>query len=360
MPDMDFGLVVGPQGPQGEPGAQGERGPQGVPGPQGVQGEGVPMGGTAGQVLVKATDTDFDTKWENIVPTGGTAGQVLTKVSDVDFDAGWEDTVPASNPNLLDNWYFADPVNQRGQTEYAGAVYSIDRWYVGGDPGTSHKILLNSSGLVLETTSAIHQKLETKLKDGTVVTYSALIDNDIYTTTFTINNSSGYERRFEKNGFVLANNGVVNYFQIYNQNETNHKNVIAAKLEIGPRQTLARKEGDMWVLNDPPPNKTLELLKCQKCQLSMGQYIRLRASEYSANYIDFWIPLPVSMRGIPRIVNPDKLRVAAINRTEQAGFTFEVIQTKEIGVMLRATKANHGLTDGQLTTIGQVILDANP
>ena len=195
MPDMDLGLVIGPQGPQGEPGAQGERGPQGVPGPQGVQGEGVPMGGTAGQALVKATDTDFDTKWENIVPTGGTEGQVLTKISDTDFDAGWEDTVPASNPNLLDNWYFADPVNQRGQTEYAGAVYSIDRWYVGGDPGTSHKILLNSSGLVLETTSAIHQKLETKLKDGTVVTYSALIDNDIYTTTFTINNSSGYERR---------------------------------------------------------------------------------------------------------------------------------------------------------------------
>ena len=35
-----------------------------------------------------------------------------------------------TNPNLLDNWYFGRPVNQRGQTEYAGnATYSIDRWW---------------------------------------------------------------------------------------------------------------------------------------------------------------------------------------------------------------------------------------
>ena len=35
------------------------------------------------------------------------------------------------NPNLLDNWYFANPVNQRGQTEYPasnGVTYTIDRW----------------------------------------------------------------------------------------------------------------------------------------------------------------------------------------------------------------------------------------
>ena len=35
------------------------------------------------------------------------------------------------NPNLLDNWYFGRPVNQRGQTEYTGnATYSIDRWWM--------------------------------------------------------------------------------------------------------------------------------------------------------------------------------------------------------------------------------------
>jgi hypothetical protein len=49
--------IQGPQGPQGETGPQGEQGPQGVPG------EGVPAGGTTGQMLVKATDADYDAEW---------------------------------------------------------------------------------------------------------------------------------------------------------------------------------------------------------------------------------------------------------------------------------------------------------
>lgn len=37
----------------------------------------------------------------------------------------------------------------------------------------------------------------------------------------------------------------------------------AAKLELGSEQTLAHKDSTgNWVLNDPPPNKELELLKC--------------------------------------------------------------------------------------------------
>jgi len=31
------------------------------------------------------------------------------------------------NRNLLDNWYFANSVNQKGQDEYSGG-YGIDRW----------------------------------------------------------------------------------------------------------------------------------------------------------------------------------------------------------------------------------------
>ena len=31
---------------------------------------------------------------------------------------------------MLDNWYLADPTNQKGQTEYTGTGYTIDRWLV--------------------------------------------------------------------------------------------------------------------------------------------------------------------------------------------------------------------------------------
>ena len=52
--------VPGPQGPAGSPGATGPQGPQGDPGEPGV---GVPSGGLEGQILLKASDTDYDTVW---------------------------------------------------------------------------------------------------------------------------------------------------------------------------------------------------------------------------------------------------------------------------------------------------------
>lgn len=42
------------------------------------------------------------------------------------------------------------------------------------------------------------------------------------------------------------------------------KTFIAAKFELSDHQTLAHKEGGNWILNDPPPNKALELAKCQR------------------------------------------------------------------------------------------------
>ncbi len=50
-------------------GVQGNQGPTGPPGPAG---QGVPTGGTTGQVLVKNSDTDYDTSWADQTGGGGT------------------------------------------------------------------------------------------------------------------------------------------------------------------------------------------------------------------------------------------------------------------------------------------------
>ena len=60
-PKGDTG-ATGPQGPKGDTGAQG---PQGIPGQDGAPGHGVAAGGTTGQVLKKASGTDYDTEWAN-------------------------------------------------------------------------------------------------------------------------------------------------------------------------------------------------------------------------------------------------------------------------------------------------------
>lgn len=59
------------QGPlQGPKGDTGEKGEKGDAGPQGSTGEGVPVGGTEGQVLTKNSATDFDTAWKTLESGG--------------------------------------------------------------------------------------------------------------------------------------------------------------------------------------------------------------------------------------------------------------------------------------------------
>ena len=67
----------GPQGIQGETGPQGPQGPKGDTGATGPAGVGVPTGGAAGQVLAKASGTDYDTTWVN--QSGGGGGSSMTE-----------------------------------------------------------------------------------------------------------------------------------------------------------------------------------------------------------------------------------------------------------------------------------------
>lgn len=68
--------ATGAQGPKGDTGAQGPQGIQGPTGPAGADGVGVPSGGTTGQVLSKASGTDYDTEWTTPDPGGVTDVQV--------------------------------------------------------------------------------------------------------------------------------------------------------------------------------------------------------------------------------------------------------------------------------------------
>lgn len=87
----------GPQGPQGDPGATGATGP---PGPQGDPGVGVIAGGTTGQVLSKASNTDYDTAWTTV--TAGTDINGQTQVqSALNDELIIYDTSAAANRKAL-------------------------------------------------------------------------------------------------------------------------------------------------------------------------------------------------------------------------------------------------------------------
>lgn len=170
----------------------------------------------------------------------------------------------ASNPNLLDNWYFADPINQRGQMEYPGAGYGIDRWFtLSAHPTT---VIITDEGLqLIGDDTAIYQDGGIKIY-GETVTYSVLLDTgEVVTATGAIPSTQPISST------IICRNDSPSCKTILTLLSTSvlrcgiftpSGKLKAAKLELGDKQTLARLVDGEWVLIDPPPNKALEAFKC--------------------------------------------------------------------------------------------------
>ncbi|MCH5195948.1 MAG: hypothetical protein J1F28_04505 [Oscillospiraceae bacterium] len=193
------------------------------------------------------------------------------------LDTTKADKTEISNPNLLDNWYFADPINQRGNESYtvdratAYNEYTIDRWTL----GNKGKIDLSNGGIILQKTTDDHtcnfsQQVESiKTFAGKQITFSVLLKGNV-ALAVTVNGAAASnlynnsEIGICKFNYKFPDIITSNYISFTVQaRDMNPITIVAAKLELGDRQTLARQEGGKWVLNDPPPNKALELAKCQ-------------------------------------------------------------------------------------------------
>lgn len=193
-------------------------------------------------------------------------------------------SVDIPNRNLLDNWYFVGgggqqgggqfPINQRGQTSYTGSVYTIDRWKGSNNYGSSQ---IDSTGLTVVGSTAFHalnQRIENgaNLLNGRTVTISALLTNGkLITGTATLNNLTSSDRNYIAvwDGDTNANGGILlmastsdvtfSVRGLYGKSFS----VMAVKMELGTRQTLAHQENGEWVLNELP-NYGEELAKCQR------------------------------------------------------------------------------------------------
>ena len=170
-----------------------------------------------------------------------------------------------SNPNLLDNWYFMNPVNQRGVSgTISEAGYFIDRWKL-----VSGSVTLTSTGITINGT--ISQVLENAA--GTNVTASAL------TTTGIV--SASYDNASKT--FTITGTG---------------QTFVAAKLELGSQQTLAHQDEDgNWTLNDIPDYGE-ELAKCQRYLIPIKRN-SCTGSATSSTIAYLYFPVPVSMRATP-------------------------------------------------------------
>ena len=227
-----------------------------------------------------------------------------------------------SNPNLLDNWYFADPVNQRGLTEY-GEGYTIDRWFLYVSGTTTISI---ENGVVIHEGAGgyFQQRLERSKMEkllGQAATLSVLIDNQLYSATDLL----GYPgNRCIIRGLPVGESSLFwdDVKCEINVSLTGGAGVLqAVKLELGTIQTLAHRDASgNWVLNDPPPDPALELAKCQRYQFVIGNRLLAPFGTFvsrASGRASAFIPLP-TMRAAPTVTFYGNFRAIASNR-EAAG-----------------------------------------
>ena len=278
-----------------------------------------------------------------------------------------------SNKNLLHNWDFRNPVNQRGQSSYNGAVYAIDRWRL-TSAGTGSASDYTVSTRKLRTTAGtnswatLYQKVEfPSAYAGKTITFSAEIEtktNAVQTqvwfkktsgdtlTGVAINIIQAQDTRQIATSTWLVPDDMTDtgeislVIQVYMGEVTINR----AKLELGSVSTLA---------NDPPADYGEQLALCQRYCLKLEQFIRFMNVGIQAAFIDFTIPTPSSLRTTPTIIGA--LEVRDFNTfTPATGFTFAVAVLSNESIMIRATKASHGLTTTQLNVpAGGVILSAD-
>lgn len=198
------------------------------------------------------------------------------------------------NPNLLDNWYFGNPVNQRGETKYtdcASRKYMIDRWMSNSEWGY---VELNLSVLdgyceissVADTTypqafGAFNQCVPNPEElIGKTVTLSVLVKaltptGEGYVPAIGIGNADGQTHRISS--VDVTGPGLYTYTRVWESDDKSvaihvHRgslstcavDIVAWKLELGDQQTLAHQDADgNWVLNEIPDYGE-QLARCQR------------------------------------------------------------------------------------------------
>lgn len=280
--------------------------------------------------------------------------------------------------NLIDNADFS--INQRGVTSWTSG-YGLDRYRCGGL--TAHAI---DQGIRLvsgeKAYSSIQQAIGCPAKNGDVFTLSALVkggsgfrlvigrsttsaiatkdipasdDWQLASLTTTLSNLSQLCVKVEHLAAVAGDEIIIHRW----------------KLEPGPFQTLAHREGNTWVLNDPPPNYALELLKCQRyfyAANAIGNsiaYFGQGTTNNTNTLVEIEVQIP-NMRSYPAVSYRGSFCLESENGEKLPVTGISVFRSGVVSPILLGVKTSGTLTKGKLYRLlanddsnARIIFDSN-
>lgn len=226
------------------------------------------------------------------------------------------------NPNILDNWYFGNPVNQREKTSYKNGVFTIDRWRMSG---TSCALTVNNGYISFKASG--YDYLETMIPNhyaGKTLTISGLFKNSENISVDIVRNDGVYiigdpVSYYEKTGYninlfsysfqvpsnykdpLLIRVGAEMGEDFFGDPESFQIDLYAFKLELGDKQTLAHEGTNTWILNEIPDYGE-QLARCQRYFWKPKRYSYYLANSNLFNEaMAINIPFPVTMYEPPAL-----------------------------------------------------------
>lgn len=261
-----------------------------------------------------------------------------------------------SNPNILLNSNFADPVNQKGQTTYTGGI-TIDMWQFSATNATLslQNGYIEINNMSDNSTANVYQTLE-EIYAGQTLTISLNAKGNF--NILALNQSGEFSRKALSasefttftNTYTVPDNSTS--LKIYiNINPNNTADISWIKLEKGSIAT------DYQI-----PNKTLETLKCQRYMYILQPDISFLASTGGTATQGYMaIPQAVEMRISPTLSSNTGINIRGNGKGNTAVTSFTVYKKSTNCVTLSLT-IPEGFAANQVYwcyTTQQIILDAN-
>ena len=236
---------------------------------------------------------------------------------------------------MAPNWYFPDPVNQWREETYTcvsdtavKTTQCIDRYRIDANLGATSTLTLEEDGILFEVS-----RTDDKGRQGALIT--ALPPNSLTPGIWTFSVLYSADCKIRPYVYSHAKPGVVPGWKDFPISDTlalaaytlhldetdvsgkltfnvqlnsavdASAKIAAFKIEKGSRSTLTKVDADgNVVLNDPPPDKELELLKCQRYQVVIhpkDNFNYFATALPFANDVIFF-PLPFELRANPAVI----------------------------------------------------------
>jgi hypothetical protein len=272
----------------------------------------------------------------NLMIGTGAAGAAEVKTAQQSADI-----LKFCNKNILHNWDFRNPVNQRGQSSYATNGYTIDGWRTNADSVT---LTVNAASITVAFAVDNFRFYHLVEYIDPAATYT--LSFDVETVTGEVYFTNNTRLVVGMNKVTLTGLTSAYYFGIYGKAGSSIT-LKRAKLELGAVSTLAY---------DPPADYGEQLALCQRYCLLMATQRGVRMRSYSPNTVFFTIPTPASMRADPSITGT--LAVVDMAGNIQSGFTLQAFADGG-NLTINANKNAHGLTDAYLYASTPVVFSAD-